>query len=78
MTKREHEKYNKEVYDKYGNRLNIGDTVCYSVCSSHVDLATVHHFCNKTVCIIDLSGKFFGEYRDPRRLIKVTYTEDKK
>lgn len=74
MTKREYEMYNKEVYDKYHNRLFPGDTVIipdsyYNDC--HVGI--VKHFASRTV-VIDVYTTRWGLYKQqryPDRIIKV-------
>lgn len=79
MTKREYEKYNKIVYDKYGNRLYPGDTVViaddyFNDCNT----AIVKHFASKTVILdaYDLKYKWYKAQRYPYRIIKIKDKDD--
>lgn len=78
MTKREWESLNKEVYDKMGNRLKVGDIVAYSVYSSNISLGKIHHFANLTVVFYDIKHPTWKMFRTPDRLIRVKYVSDKK
>ena len=79
MTKKEFLKYNQEMYDNTGNRINIGDTV---VINNHYGdtplIGKVDHFIgNRKVavvynwCIIKGRGLKDFAYRKPHTIIKI-------
>lgn len=75
MTKKEAEKYNKEVYDMVGNRLYPGDTVVIPGSYYHeLYIGVVRHFAEKSV-IVDVWGSAYGTafkaQREPRKLLKI-------
>lgn len=74
MTKKEYQKYNKEVKDKYGNRISPGDTVViHDGYYNNIHIGTVHHFAEITV-IVECHDSKWGSYlqqRYPDRIIKV-------
>lgn len=74
MTKRDFNKYHKEVYDRFNNRLYPGDTVVLADAYSKLFyIGIVKHFGEKTV-LIDVADKRFGTFtqqRMPNRIVKI-------
>lgn len=75
MTKREYEKYNKEVKDKYGNILKPGDVVAFpDSYYNTVHVGILLYFGEKTVIITDKYGMWKNETkvkRYPHTIVKI-------
>lgn len=75
MTKKEYDKYNKEVRDKCNNLLKPGDTVIFpDAYTNDVHIGTVSHFTDVNVIIMHRypsSGYCYKSQRWPNRVIKI-------
>lgn len=77
MTKKEYEKYNKEVRDKFSNLLKPGDIVVFpDGYLNDVHIGVVSHFTDSNVIIRHKNTRWTSDYiyksqRSPDRIIKV-------
>lgn len=73
MTQKEFNKYHKDITDKEGNPIKVGDIVAFcDSCYADCHLGIVHHFAEKTIVIKSIEGQWKMKYqRYCSKIIKV-------